>query len=79
MKDSTDGMQPLRGLQLREFLALEHRISESGFRMIFMRFCSYSYDLGRHSLSSEANSQPVAVSHGSVETHVCFAWKLELG
>jgi hypothetical protein len=71
-------MQPLRGLQLREFLALERRISESGFRMIFVRFCPCSYDLGRHSLSSEANSQPVAVSRGSVETHVCFA-EAELG
>jgi hypothetical protein len=66
MKDSTDGIQPLRGLQLREFLALEHRISESGFRMIFMRFCSYSYDLGRHSLSPEANSQPDVAFHGAV-------------
>lgn len=76
MKDSTDGMQPLRGLQLREFLALEHRISESGFRMIFVRFCSYPYDLGRHALSLQANSQPVGVSHGSVETHVCLRGSL---
>lgn len=66
MKDSTDGMQTFRGLSPRQFLALEHQISENGFRVIFMRFCSDSYDLGRLSLSPEAHSQQNGVSHASV-------------